>query len=120
MANKKKILIYERNEPDIRLIFDLICGYAEKVFIATNEEEFEEIIANDKPDIIIIDLLLGDAIDQILLLNSANDNNIIIGTTTEISNYGHLVIDGVKEIVIKPLNIAEFRENIIKRYINDS
>ena len=113
MSNKKKILIIENNKKDLQFILACLEDEDYQILIENNGADALEVIKKDKPDLILLDLLIPD-VDGIQVCKELNA--VCRGWKPKIIIMTHitLILDKIKKDWFKETNA----NNLLTKPIN--
>lgn len=113
----KKILVVEDDEIMIEITPQFLkqCGFP--VLLAFNEKSAKELILQEKPSLILIDLVLGGSLGGIEILRFIKDNHIptkcIVQTRMDDDHIIKQVEElGADKILLKPFSLRELEAQI--------
>ena len=117
MEDKFKVLIVEDDEVNITLLKLLIAKYCENIVIvgeARNSSQFIDKILSLKPDILLLDIDLGEQKNTLEILNEIGEVNCQIIITSSHKNYALKAINQyhVAGYIVKPIDPTKLTKAI--------
>jgi len=115
---KKKILVAEDNERNMRLMTDLLCHYGYKVMQATDGRQAVELASKHQPDLILMDMKMPvvEGFEAIKMLRSEERTSgikIIAVTSFALAEeIERILATGVDEFIAKPIDTREFPKTV--------
>lgn len=122
MTNRKKILVVEDNELNLKLFKDLLEANNFEVIENRDGKRVLELIQTEKPDIILMDIQLPDISGMDLIERIKSDELLkkipIIAVTAFAmqEDKDNILNSGAEEYISKPISITKFLE-VINKYI---
>ena len=122
----KKIVIIDDAEEITSSLEDLLSAFGYKTFIADNAEDGIKMIRNNKPDLIISDIMMP-VLDGFFVLQEIKTDKsiseipiIIITAKTEKETFNKSMESGANYFIEKPFSIKELLKTIEKILNNES
>ncbi len=115
---ERKILVVEDDLDILRLVTFSLEKSGYEVLTAVNGEEGLEKVADDRPDIILLDLMMpfmdgAEMLERLKEIPDMKDVPVIILTARcEQQDIAAICAHGASDYVIKPFNLAELMEKI--------
>ncbi|MGA2678686.1 MAG: response regulator [Sedimentisphaerales bacterium] len=114
---EKKILIVDDNADLVRIMGAHLEGHGYRVVSASDVAEAIKAVQKDKPDLIILDVVIpgGDGLDVLRRLNASNPRNmipVIVVTGMEPRTKVEAFANGAVDFYLKPVNMDTLLECI--------
>lgn len=109
---KKKILIIDDDEHIGKMLSEVLIKEGYEVLIAFSGTEALLVLANSKPDIILLDLMLPGLSGEELLPKIKKIPVIVISAKVDIDNKVELLLAGASDYLTKPFDTKELLARI--------
>lgn len=109
----RKILVIEDDQDISGIIKRFLEQNGYEVFQIFSAEESMKWLKNNKPDLILLDLMLSGLSGEDLIKQINDIPVIVVSAKSEVDNKVELLLNGASDFVSKPFHLKELRARII-------